>query len=83
MFNMFSSKNKELEEIIKSLEANRSNNYKDNAQSCLKELKSRYSELIGSNKLNSKQEKYYSSLIKSYEETMTGYSHKEQTPYWT
>lgn len=84
MISIFGSKkNKELENILDSLHANMSNNYKDNAQNNLKELIQKYDELIAARKLNDKQQKHYSEIIEDLKEQMKGYSHKDQKPYWT
>lgn len=72
-----------LEGIITRLEANKSNNYKDNAQDNLRELQEAYKELLEAGKLNEKQKKYYEDIIYSYTLSMKGYTHKDQTPYWT
>ncbi len=72
----------ELQEIVQSLESNRSNNYKDNAQADYKKLVARYDELKSAGKLNDKQLEYYSRLISEYKERLKGYTHKDQTPYW-
>lgn len=73
----------ELDGIITRLEANKSNNYKDNAQDNFRELQERYQELLAAGKLNEKQKKHYEDVIYSYGLTMKGYTHKDQTPYWT
>lgn len=80
---IFSKKNKELDAIITSLEMNKSNNYKDNAQSDFVSLKGRFLELVQNGKLKPKQVDYYNKVISDYEKVMEGYTHKDQTPYWT
>lgn len=82
MFN-FGCKNKELEGIIASLVMNKSNNYKDNAQSDFSSLKKRYGELTEQGSLKPKQIDYYAKIISELETEMEGYTHKDQTPYWT
>lgn len=72
----------ELEDIIKSLESNKSNNYKDNAQEDYKKLQKHYATLKEQGKLNSKQIMHYEKVIEQYGEFMKGYTHKDQTPYW-
>lgn len=79
---LFSKKNKELEEIIKSLEVNRSNNYKDATQKNFIELREHFNDLIAQGKLRGKEKDYYSEIIKEYEKSLCGYTHKDQTPYW-
>lgn len=73
----------ELEEIIRSLESNRANNYKDNAQSDYKDLIKRFETLKENGELNDKQIAYYKNVIDNYKIYLQGYTHKDQTPYWT
>lgn len=81
---LFKSKaEKDLISIINSLEMNMSNNYKDNAQSDFAKLKSTYEEYCKEGVLKGKIAGIYSQKIVEYESTLKGYSHKEQTPYWT
>ena len=80
----FKSKNhSELDSIIRSLEMNKANNYKDNAQECYSDLRRRFEELESEGKLNSKQIANYQAIIDSYAHELKGYTHKDQTPYWT
>lgn len=76
-------KNKRLEEIIFRLEANLSNNYKDNARDNLIELDKAYNLLKDEGKLSAKHIEYYGKILDEYKEKMKGYTHKDQTPYWT
>ncbi|MCQ2542227.1 MAG: hypothetical protein MJ112_08025 [Lachnospiraceae bacterium] len=76
-------KNKELEGIIFKLEANMSNNYKDNAQDNLKELEKKFEELIAEGKLSTKKTDIYKKLIEDYKVRMKDFTHKDQKPYWT
>lgn len=75
-------KNSDLEDIIVRLNMNMSNNYKDAAQSNLKEFQELYMKLCESGKLNEKQKVRYEGLLKEYKEKMKDYSHKDQKPYW-
>lgn len=77
-----SSKNSSLEDIILRLDMNMSNNYKDAAQSNLKEFEQLFEELKNSGKLNEKQKMRYEGLLNEYKEKMKNYSHKDQKPYW-
>lgn len=77
-----SSKNSSLEDIISRLDMNMSNNYKDAAQSNLKEFEQLFEELKNSGKLNEKQKMRYEGLLNAYREKMKNYSHKDQKPYW-
>lgn len=73
----------ELEDIIRSLESNRANNYKDNAQADYKKLVKVFEELKSDNKLNDKQIAHYGQIISEYKSMLNKYTHKDQTPYWT
>lgn len=73
----------ELEDIIRSLESNRANNYKDNAQADYKKLVKVFEELKSDNKLNDKQIARYGQIISEYKSMLNKYTHKDQTPYWT
>ena len=77
-----SSKNSSLEDIISRLDMYMSNNYKDAAQSNLKEFEQLFEELKNSGKLNEKQKMRYEGLLNTYREKMKNYSHKDQKPYW-
>ena len=77
-----SSKNSVLEDVIVRLNMNMSNNYKDAAQSNLKEFEQLFEELKNSGKLNEKQKTRYEGLLNEYREKMKNYSHKDQKPYW-
>lgn len=83
MFDFFkSSKNAVLDDIILRLNMNMSNNYKDAAQSNLKELEENFSTLKSAGKLNEKQIKHYEDILNEYREKMKNYSHKDQKPFW-
>ncbi len=80
---LFKSKEeKELDNIIRRLEMNKSNNYKDNAQDNLKELEVSLNAMRSSNSLKLPLLKKYEHILDSYKEKMQGYSHKDQKPYW-
>lgn len=77
-----SSKNDSLEDVILRLNMNMSNNYKDAAQSNLKEFEALFLQLNESGKLNAKQKERYQNILNEYKEKMKEYSHKDQKPYW-
>ena len=80
---LFKSKaEKELDGIILRLEMNMSNNYKDNAQSNLKELEERLAQLRENKGAGPKVLSKYEAILADYKEKMLGYSHKDQKPYW-
>lgn len=74
---------KELDEIINSLEMNMSNNYKDNAQANLKEFEEALMKMKAEGRIKEKVMKHYDEMLHDYKEKMNGYSHKDQKPYWT
>ncbi len=83
LFDKFTGKCAELEDVLLRMESNISNNYKDAAQSNLKELAEKYERLLSEGKLNDKQKARYSDLLATYSERMKKFTHKDQTPYWT
>lgn len=62
---------------------NMSNNYKDNAQSDLRDFETRFNELKADGCLKGKSVAFYESQLGVYKERLKGYTHKEQKPYWT
>ena len=80
---MFKTKEeKELDNIIRRMEMNMSNNYKDNAQDNLKEFEATLNALRSSNGLKPALIQKYESILDSYKIKMQGYTHKDQKPYW-
>ena len=75
-------KNKELENIMAEIDSNLSNNYKDAAHEALELFEQRLSELTLEGKLKEKARKEYEAKLASYQETLKGFSHKDQKPYW-
>ena len=73
---------KELDSIIRRMEMNMSNNYKDNAQDNLKELEVTLNVLRSSGGLKPALIQKYESILDSYKIKMQGYTHKNQKPYW-
>lgn len=73
---------KELDSIIRRMEMNMSNNYKDNAQDNLKELEVTLNALRSSGGLKTALIQKYESILDSYKIKMQGYTHKDQKPYW-
>lgn len=81
---IFKSKHeKQLEDIIKRLEMNMSNNYKDNAQDNLREFEKVLIQKKEAGLLKDKKICKYEEILKEYQVKMKGYSHKDQKPYWT
>ncbi len=80
---LFKSKaEKELASIIKRVEMDMSNNYKDNAQDDLKELEVALASLKETGGIKSGAAAKYDDIIGKYREKMAGFSHKDQKPYW-
>lgn len=75
-------KNRELEELIRKLQSNCENNYKDAAQENLRSLEARFYELREKQALSEKQIRYYDEVMAGYRERMQKFTHKDQTPYW-
>lgn len=81
---LFKSKyEKELLGIISRLEMNMSNNYKDAAQSNLKELEETFGEFCEQGKIKDKTRENFEKKIEEYRQKMVGYTHKDQKPFWT
>jgi len=74
---------KHLDDIIRSLEMNMSNNYKDSAQGNLRELSDAFEQMKTEGLIKGKSVKKYEMILADYQEKMAGYSHKDQKPYWT
>ena len=84
MFDFFKKigKNKRLDEIIQRIEMNMSNNYKDAAQSGLKELEEALKESEAAGRLNEKQKAYYTERLAGFKDRMKNFTHKDQKPTW-
>ena len=59
-----------------------SNNYKDNAQADLKELEEKMAGMRTTGVLKPKARSKYDTILADLKKKMTGYSHKDQKPYW-
>ena len=80
---LFKSKyEKELDAVIKKLEMNMSNNYKDAAQDNYKELIDTYKRLCDEG-FKGKAKEEYGTILEEYRVKMEGFTHKDQKPYWT
>lgn len=81
---MFKSKTElELDTLIRQIDSNMSNNYKDAAQADFKELEKVFLEAVAAGRLKGKAKERYESKVNSYQVRLKGYSHKDQKPYWT
>ncbi len=80
---LFKSKaEKELDFIIKNIEMNMANNYKDAAQSDLKDLEAAFAALRDSGKAKPEVLSRYGTILDSFKMRLKGYTHKDQKPYW-
>ncbi len=83
MISLFSEgRNKALNEKIKRIKMNCENNYKDAAQSNLKEYEAMLNELTAQGKLKGKQLSYYQKQLSDFQVSMNKYTHKDQKPKW-
>lgn len=85
MFKFFNKhpQNRQLDEIIRHIEVNAANNYKDAAQQDLKELEETLKKLEEAGKLNDKQRVYYRERLAAFQREMKSFTHKDQKPTWT
>lgn len=84
MFHFFSEfrKNKQLDAILQSIEMNVSNNYKDAAQSGLKDFETELRRLEDAGGIKGKSKDYYEERLSSLKEQMKNFTHKDQKPTW-
>lgn len=75
-------KNKQLEDIIQSIQMNLSNNYKDNAQMDLKDFERVLKELEQAGKISDAQKSYYGVKLSKFQEDMKNFTHKDQKTTW-
>lgn len=75
-------KNKQLDAIIQRIEMNVSNNYKDAAQSGLKDLEAELKRLEDAGKIEEKSKAYYEERLSSFKKKMKNFTHKDQKPTW-
>ncbi len=74
---------KELDEAIDEIRLNASNNYKDEAQSALREFEARFTKLLGEGKMKDKQKDYYQEILDKYKDDLKLFTHKDQkTSKW-
>ena len=73
----------ELDGIVNKMVMNLSNNYKDNAQSDLRDLIEVFTEYKEKGVLKDKTIAQYEDIIETYKVKLKGYAHKDQKPFWT
>lgn len=81
-FKNYRKKDTQLEEILRKLQMNMSNNYKDAAQENLKEFQNIFQKYVDTNKLNEKQKDYYKEKLSALLVQMKHYTHKDQKTTW-
>lgn len=75
-------KNKELEALMQEIDSNLANNYKDAAQEALARFEQKMCDLTAQGSLKPKSQKEYANKLVDYKQTLKGFSHKDQKPYW-
>ncbi|MBR1470880.1 MAG: hypothetical protein IJ600_04470 [Lachnospiraceae bacterium] len=83
LFDRFTGKQKELEELLFKVESNIANNYKDAAQEAFIVFEERCAALDGEGRLNAKQKAHYKACTEDLRVRLKGFTHKDQKPYWT
>ena len=80
---LFKSKaEKELDSIIRTIDMNMSNNYKDAAQVGLKEFELAMERLKEMDIMKPQVFSKYEAILGKYQKKMEGYTHKDQKPFW-
>lgn len=80
---LFKSKaEKELDSIIRTIDMNMSNNYKDAAQVGLKEFELAMERLKEMDIMKPQVFSKYETILGKYQKKMKGYTHKDQKPFW-
>lgn len=74
---------KQLDAIVKRIQMNLSNNYKDAAQLNLKEFEEMLEQLEKEGILGETKRAYYHELLDSLKGQMKNFTHKDQKPFWT
>ena len=82
MFFFKSKYEHELDEIIREIDMNMSNNYKDAAQQNLVRLEMRFNEMVKDGLLKVKAKAAYETKLNGYKSRMKGYTHRDQNTLW-
>ena len=72
----------DLERLLRELEMDMSNNYKDNAQDDFAALEEAYNGLIDEGKLSKRQQEHYDGRLRELRAILKGYTHKDQKAVW-
>ena len=76
-------KNEQLDDLIRRIQVNASNNYKDAAQQNFREFEMTLAELTEGGKLNERQIAFYNEKLSAFQLQMKNFTHKDQKPTWT
>ena len=81
---LFKSKyEKAMDDCLKHVNVNMSNNYKDAAQENFREFEELYKNLCDQGVLKDKVKAEYGEKLEAYRGKLKGYTHKDQKPFWT
>jgi len=81
---LFKSKyEKAMDDCLKHVDVNMSNNYKDAAQENFREFEELFKKLCEEGVLKDKVKAEYGEKLEEYRTKMQGFTHKDQKPYWT
>ena len=76
------ARNSQLEEILRQLEMNASNNYKDAAQANLKEFEAALRALEAAGQLGEKEREYYEEKLSALKDRLQKFTHADQKATW-
>ncbi|MBP3900908.1 MAG: hypothetical protein J6D53_05510 [Blautia sp.] len=78
----FKKTHPDLERLLRELEMDMSNNYKDTAQDDFAALEEAYNRLINEGKLSKRQQEHYDERLLELRTILKGYTHKDQKAVW-
>ena len=71
-------KNKDIEQLLKILEMDASNNYKDSVQEDIRRVEAEIQSQASIGKLNEKQKAHYETVIQDLKQKYQHFTHKDQ-----
>lgn len=74
----FTRKNKDIEQLLRILEMDASNNYKDAVQEDIQRIEAEIPAQISIGKLNNKQHEYYEAKLEGLKQQYKYFTHKDQ-----
>ena len=81
---LFKSKyEKAMDDCLKHVDVNMSNNYKDAAQENFREFEELFKKLCEEGVLKDKVKAEYGEKLEAYRVKLKVYTHKDQKPFWT